>query len=293
MEKAKVKKATVKEALPVKTSEEPAVSPSKPAVVSSTPKVEKAEEDIVYNEKPPRIPEKVEKVTIGKPKDKVTTTSAPPPPPVAISHAKFDELLSQYVSAGKVDYKGIKSKVAKLDEYLAQLENTDVTSLGKKEKLAFWINAYNAFTIKKIVDNYPLASITDLDGGKPWDVKWIKLNNKTLSLNNIENDIIRPTFKEPRIHFAVNCAAKSCPPILNKAWTAANLESNFEKQTLAFINDSSYNDIKADSPKVSKIFEWYAADFGDLISYLNKYSKTKISSSAKVEYMEYDWKLNN
>lgn len=281
----------------VKTSVSNSVSEpiSAPSTSMSTQVKEKAKEEIVYYEKEPRIAEKVEQVKIGKTKKETkTSTSTPPPPPVAISHTKFEALLSKYVSAaGKVNYKGIKSEATKLDEYLTQLENTDVPSLSKKEKLAFWINAYNAFTVKKIVDNLPVASITDLDGGKPWDVKWIKLNNKTLSLNNIENDIIRPTFKEPRIHFAVNCAAKSCPPLLAQAWTASNLESNFEKQTLAFINNGSYNQINADNPKVSKIFEWYAVDFGDLISFINKYSTVKINKSATVGYSDYDWALNN
>ena len=121
----------------------------------------------------------------------------------------------------------------------------------------------------------------------------LKLGSKTLSLNDIENEIIRPTFKEPRIHFAVNCAAKSCPPLLNKAWTASNLEANLEKQTKAFINNSKYNTISSGSAQVSKIFEWYAVDFGDLRTYLNKYSNTKLSSSASINFAEYDWQLNN
>ena len=90
--------------------------------------------------------------------------------------------------------------------------------LGQK-KMAYWINVYNAFTIKMIVDNYPVSSITKLHGGKPWDVKWIELGEKKYSLNEIEHNILRPQFKDARIHFAVNCAAQSCPPILNKAWT--------------------------------------------------------------------------
>ena len=145
---------------------------------------------------------------------------------------------------------------------------------------------------KLILDNYPTSSITKLKGGKPWDVKWIKLGSKTYSLNNIENDIIRPEFKEARIHFAVNCAAASCPPLLNQAWTPSNLEANFEKQAKAFVNNSAYNKISASKVQVSKIFEWYAGDFGDLIAYLNKYSTTKINKSAKVSYLEYDWALN-
>ncbi len=158
--------------------------------------------------------------------------------------------------------------------------------------MAFWINAYNAFTVKLIVDNYPISSIMKLDNGKVWDRKWINIGGKTYSLNNIENDILRPQFKDPRIHFAVNCAAKSCPPLLNRAWTAANLESNFEKQARAFINNPEFNKISAKEVEVSKIFDWYASDFGNLIDYLNKYSSTKINANAKVKFREYDWALN-
>ena len=210
-----------------------------------------------------------------------------------IDHSSWDALLSKYVNAsGKVNYKGLKSDIEVLNSYLEMLKNVDVGNLKRNEKLAFWINAYNAFTVKKIVDNYPISSITKLDGGKPWDVKWIKLDGRTLSLNNIENDIIRPEFNEPRIHFAVNCAAKSCPPLLNKAWTGSNLEKYLEIQAAAFINSSRYNDIKSNQINVSKIFEWYGGDFGGLIDYLNKYSKTTIKPNASISYKEYDWALN-
>lgn len=209
------------------------------------------------------------------------------------THSLFDELLKTYVdNQGNVDYVGLISEKSKLQEYLDKLSSLSINGLNRNEKLAFWINAYNAFTIKLITDNYPVSKITELENGKPWDKKWINLDGKTLSLNQIENDIIRPQFKEPRIHFAVNCAAKSCPPLLNKAWTASNLEQNFERQTKAFINNAIYNTIASGKIVLSKIFEWYADDFGNLIAFLNKYSDTQISSSASIDYAEYNWKLN-
>lgn len=226
--------------------------------------------------------------TIADPIDKKTT--------VAIDHSAFNALLSAHVSnAGLVDYAAIKSKVATLDNYLGYLsQNVPSSSASKNERLAFWINAYNANTIKLIVDNYPVASIMDLYGGKAFDQKWIKMGGETLSLNDIENNKIRAKFNEPRIHFAVNCAAMSCPPILNKAWTAANVQSNLDARATAFINNSVYNKISAGSVQISKIFEWYAKDFPtDIVSYLNKYSKTTINNSAKVGYIEYDWALNS
>jgi hypothetical protein len=215
--------------------------------------------------------------------------------PLAFDHSAFDSLLKTYVSStGKVNYEGFKKDKTKLDAYLETLKNNaPQSSWSKDEQLAYWINTYNAFTIKLIVDNYPLKSIQDLHGGKPWDVKWIKIGTKTYALNGIENDIIRPQFKEPRIHFAINCAAKSCPPLLNKAWTAQNLNANLEQQTKSFINNTKFNQITATEVKVSKIFDWYGSDFSNLIAYLNKYSSVKIDAKAKISYLEYNWALNN
>lgn len=210
------------------------------------------------------------------------------------SHDQWNELLQKYVSTdGKVNYAGFKKDMPALESYLGGLTRNPVQDdWSRNEKMAYWINAYNAFTVKLIVDNYPVASITKLHNGKPWDVKWIQLGSKTYSLNNIENDILRPKFKDARIHFAVNCAAVSCPPLLNRAWTADKLNQYFEQQAKAFINNPKYNKINANSVEISKIFDWYGGDFGNIIDYLNQYSTTKINSDATVKYMEYDWDLN-
>lgn len=209
-------------------------------------------------------------------------------------HGIWNELLQEHVSAsGKVNYNGFRSDKEQLQVYLDKLANNPVAAdWTKNEKLAYWINAYNAFTIKLIIDNYPVKSITDLHQGKPWDVKWIKLGNNTYSLNQIENEIIRPQFQEPRIHFAVNCAARSCPPLLNRAFTPDQLDSQLTLQTKAFINNSNFNSLRTKSVEVSKIFEWYADDFGDLIAFLNKYSETRVQAKAQISYKEYNWALN-
>ena len=222
------------------------------------------------------------------------TVEEAPTKAAAFSHQAFDDLLRKHVSStGKVNYKGFKADKAKLDGYLKMLEAQPVeSSWSNNKKLAYWINAYNAYTIDMVADNYPISSITDLEGGKPWDKAFIKLNGKTLSLNNIENDIIRPTFKDGRIHFAVNCAAKSCPPILNKAWTESNIQGQLDKQTRSFINNSKYNTISAGSASISKIFEWYAVDFGNLSDYLAKYSTAGVTGATQISYNEYDWSLN-
>ena len=288
------------EALPVNATD-PAPAKREAALASAKPVSTKKE----VNSGNPETPEKVEPEAASPPAGKVTfqnqvitdnvivedkKPAAPQPP----SHDAWDKLLQQYVSAaGKVNYAGFKKDRSKLEAYLDILQkNAPQSEWSRPEKMAFWINVYNAFTVELIVDNYPVSSIMKLDGGKPWDRKWIDIGGKNYSLNNIENDILRPQFKDARIHFAVNCAAKSCPPLLNRAWTAANLEDNFEKQARAFINNPNFNKISEKEVEASKIFEWYASDFGNLAEFLNKYSATKINANAKVKYREYDWALN-
>jgi len=280
---APVRQLSQKEEAPVSSpsaSTENAAPKSEEPSTSGTaiPKIEKA------------VPEVNEPVAAPKTAPS-SQKSAPASPP---NHEAWDKLLRQYVSAaGKVNYAGLKKDGAKLDAYLKMLsENSPQASWSRGEKMAFWINAYNANTVKLIVDNYPVSSITKLHGGNPWKVEWVKIGGKTYSLDFIENGILRPQFKDARIHFAVNCAAKSCPPLLNRAWTASTLESNFQSRAKAFINNPAFNKIGAKEVQVSKIFEWYAADFGNLISFLNKYSATQIKPNTTVKYLEYNWALN-
>ena len=235
-----------------------------------------------------------ERKTVQDAKVQSPATDATPAPQGAPAHDAWNSLLTQYVDDnGKVNYRGLKSNVSKLDAYLETLKNNPPqASWSRNEKMAYWINAYNAFTVKKIVSNYPLNSIRDLSGGKVWDDKWINIGDKSYSLNEIENGILRPTYKDARIHFAVNCAAKSCPPLYNRAFTAGNLERNLDKLTDDFINDPAFNTISAGSVKVSKIFDWYKDDFGNLTDYLNEYADTKINADAQIGYTDYDWGLN-
>lgn len=212
----------------------------------------------------------------------------------APTHAGFDTLLQQFVSNdGKVNYKGLLQQKVALDAYCQMLSDNPVQDdWSKSEKMAYWINAYNAFTLKLIVDHYPTTSILNFDNGKTWDVKRIRLGSRKYSLNQIENDILRPEFKDARIHFAINCAARSCPPLWNRAYTAENLETALETRTRAFINDLKYNTLTASSARVSKIFEWYSADFGDLRAFLNQYAEQEISKTAAIKFQEYNWSLN-
>ena len=210
-------------------------------------------------------------------------------------HMVLDKLLQKHVSAnGKVNYEGILSDKGQLTAYLQGLSgHPPKDDWSRPQKLAYWINAYNAFTIELILAHYPVKSIQDIAGGKPWDKKWIELGGTTYSLNQIENDVIRPQFNEPRIHFAVNCAAKSCPPLANQAYTPNNLEMLLEKQTKSFISNPAFNIIGKDKMVISKIFDWYGVDFANLVAFINKYSSEQVVSVANISYMDYDWALNN
>ena len=220
--------------------------------------------------------------------------------PVAIdvpsypNHRQFGQLLESFVSTdGKVNYAGFLLESASLELYLTQLKNNPPDEKWpRNEQLAFWINAYNAFTIRLILDNHPVESILDIEKGNPWDKKWIQIGERSYSLNQIENEVIRPQFMEPRIHFAINCAAVSCPPLGNRAFTSKNLNQLLEKQTHAFVNHSAFNQISKDSLVLSKIFEWYNSDFPDLISFLNQYVKDKIGPDADIRFLDYNWALN-
>jgi len=294
------KVAPIKEA--IKKEIEKVVEPVKTKIEQTEPTKEMPAAEKVVVEKIIEIPKvEIPAKEIVKAEEPKVVTPAPAPKkeavkaePKAFSHAAWNTLAQKHISsAGKVNYKGFKADIAAFDGYLKSLADNPVqSSWSRNEKMAYWINAYNAFTIKLVVNNYPVKSIMDLDGGKPWDKKWIKLGVKTYSLNNIEHDILRPTYKDARIHFAVNCAAKSCPPVWNKAWTAANLNGQLEKSAKSFINNSKYNSVGGSNAIISKIFEWYAVDFGNIIDYLNKYANTKVVAGTTVKYQEYNWALN-
>ena len=221
------------------------------------------------------------------------------------SHQLWDQLVKAHVKAnGLVDYKGFIREKPKLESYLKLLsENApDRSKWSKNEQLAYWINAYNAYTVKLIVDFYPTKSIRDL-GPKlkiplikdVWHYKFFKIAGVDMSLDEVEHGILRKEFDEPRIHFAINCASISCPPLLNEAFVAEKLEAQLTKVSIAFINDPVRNKLGTQSVQLSSIFSWFTSDFtkkGTLIEFLNKYSKVKISPNAKISFLDYNWNLN-
>ena len=223
----------------------------------------------------------------------------------APDHKLWDELLKKYINnEGFVDYKGMISEKPKLEAYLDILSNNAPNdSWSKNEKLAYWINVYNAFTVKLIVDNYPLESIKDLNPSISlptvntiWAKDWFKIGGEDFSLDRVEHKILRKDFEEPRIHFAVNCASYSCPVLRPEAFTAAKVDQQLEEQAISFINDPKRNQITKDRVDISKIFSWFGGDFNNgqtLIQFLNKYSKVKINENAKAKFMDYGWSLND
>lgn len=221
------------------------------------------------------------------------------------SHEIFDGLLKKYVGTdGKVNYKGFIADKEIFQKYLDKLsvQAPDRSSWSREEQLAYWINAYNAFTIKLIIDNYPVSSIQDL---KPtpniplvntvWHLKFFQIGGEDASLDEIEHKILRKEFEEPRIHFAINCASFSCPALLNEAFTPEKLEVQLNKVAVGFINDPKQNKIESDKIEISKIFSWFKGDFTkneSLIEYLNRYARVKINPNAKISHLPYDWSLN-
>jgi len=209
-------------------------------------------------------------------------------------HEDWDKLLRKHVNTdGVVSYEKFKADKALLDAYLVKLQkNAPQSNWSREDKIAYWINLYNAFTIQIVLEKYPVASIMDIDGGKVWQTRKINVGGQDYSLDAIEKTVLIKDLQEVRVHFAVNCAAASCPPLLNAAYTPKELESQLDDRTRSFINNSRYNKISAIALEVSQIFQWYAADFGDVKAFIAKYSITKLPMFGGIKYKTYDWKLN-
>ncbi len=221
------------------------------------------------------------------------------------SHQAWTKILAKHVRPnGLVDYKGFISDKSELNAYANYLsENPPAEAWNDNEKIAYWINAYNVFTVKLIVDNYPVESIKDLNPTisiptvrSVWTKEWFQIGGEDFSLDRIEHKILRKDFQEPRIHFAVNCASMSCPVLRAEAYTAEKLDVQLDEQTRIFLNDRSRNKISSQQVEISKIFSWFEGDFKEgqsLIQFLNKYTEVQIGGNAKVRYMDYDWNLND
>lgn len=222
------------------------------------------------------------------------------------SHSLFNKLLVKNVTNnGHVNYKGFAKDSLEFNQYLKTLSTNppNEKTWTREEQMAYWINAYNAFTIKLITRFYPLKSIKDIGSSiqipfvnTPWDMKFITIGKEKMDLNNIEHGILRKKFDDPRIHMVLVCASKSCPVLLNEAYDPRRLVEQLRKQTKTFLEDPSRNKIAKDQAQLSMIFKWYAMDFnnqgGSVRDFINLYSTKKINSETKISYLDYDWNLN-
>ncbi len=206
----------------------------------------------------------------------------------------WEALLSKHVDGdGNVDYRALQKNPAGLTAYLDFLATHPPSQDSQQaDSLAYFINLYNAATLQLIVSNYPLKSIRDIDS--PWSKPVVRVGNKKFSLEEVEHDILRG-MNEPRIHFAINCASRSCPPLYRKPFKPELLEKQLEAVTSAFINAPSLNRINPNQLVLSRIFDWYKEDFGGdsgVRKFIQRYTAIPIAKDATVEYLEYDWKLN-
>lgn len=218
------------------------------------------------------------------------------------SYKNYGLILNDHVSSGRVDYGKLKTNSAGLDLVLVEFEGVtkaQFDSWNKDKQLAFLINLYNAATLDLVADNYPLKSIKDI--GSPWDKKVVNLHGNTISLNELEHEVIRKNYKEPRIHFALVCAAKGCPILISDAYVGGKLESQLDAVTKNFLTAGDKNKIDDANHVivVSSIFDWFAGDFeaqsGSVVAFLAPYYSRNPEDlkTYQIKYTDYDWTLND
>ncbi len=235
---------------------------------------------------------------------------------VAIDHAQWTKLLSTHVEPSKdgvnrVHYANFKRDGHQaLKTYIKSLESVDVAALARAEQMAFWANLYNAKTIDVVLDAYPIKSIKDISlggglvaavTGGPWKAKVVKVGLYDLSLDDIEHGILRPVFKDPRIHYAVNCASIGCPNLMREAFTGAKLEAQLDAGAGAFINNPRAFTIAGKEITASSIYNWFVADFGGddagVLAHARKYAepalKQQLEGMTEISSYDYDWTLND
>lgn len=228
---------------------------------------------------------------------------------ITVDHAALDDFLKQYRSekdgVALLDYGGVDDgDAAALRGYIARLAATAVDELNRDEQRAFWINAYNALTINVILEHYPVDSIRDISSGflsfGPWDEKLFAVGGERVSLNDIEHRILRPIWKDARLHYAVNCASVGCPNLAAVAYTAANSERLLDAGARAYVNHPRGAVVHDGRLRVSSIYDWFKADFGGddagVIRHLKQYAEAPLRAAldgvTAVADDDYDWSLN-
>ncbi len=225
------------------------------------------------------------------------------------THGLYGGILKSYVQHGLVDYKALKENRRALDEYLNQvaaIKVSDFQTWSHNDQLAFLLNTYNAQTLQLIIDHYPAESIKKLNGSvsNPWRSPVVELFGKSVTLDDVEHEMIRKNFKEPRIHFVLVCGANGCPPLRSEPYQGNLLEKQLENQTKVFLSDPSKNRIDLDNQtlSLSPIFKWYKKDFmeesGSIQDFVQPYflggeNTHGALSEFKIKYTKYDWSLND
>ncbi|UTW55909.1 DUF547 domain-containing protein [Kordiimonas sp. SCSIO 12610] len=228
-----------------------------------------------------------------------------------VDHSVWDRILQKYIQTTDAglnlfDYGGVSAEDKEaLENYLDALSDIKVTDLNREEQRAYWINAYNAITVNLVIDEYPVSSIRKINGGLfnlgPWKDDIFVVEDKDITLDNIEHGILRPIWNDPRTHYSVNCASYGCPNLVNRAWTAENMEHLLEESARIFINsDRGIQKISGNRIEVSSIYSWFKDDFGgddkSVIEHLKKYAegdkKAKLEKVNRISDHDYDWNLN-
>ena len=231
----------------------------------------------------------------------------------SIDHSAWQGILDTYLTShpsgiNRFDYAALKANAedaAKLAGYLTSLQELDPRHYSRQEQQAYWINFYNALTVRVVADAYPVDSIRDIYQGwlplGPWDDVHAEVAGMPLTLNNIEHGILRPIWRDPRIHYAVNCASHGCPNLSPTVYTAANTEALLEAGARAYINHPrGASFVDDDFLLISSIYEWYVEDFGGtektVIDHLVQYAEEELAArlktfSGSIDYA-YDWNLN-
>ncbi len=230
-----------------------------------------------------------------------------------LDHSAWTRFLSRYVTArpdgiNVVDYGGVsRADKSALADYIDALAAVRVSELNRKEQFAYWVNLYNALTVIVVLDAYPVESIRDIDispglfSNGPWGKKLVSVEGEKVSLDDIEHKILRPIWKDPRIHYAVNCASIGCPNLQLEAFTADNSEAFLNAGAVAYINHPRGAEVVRGKLVVSSIYDWFEDDFGGndagVIAHLNQYAKPDLKQAlrgvSRVNDDRYDWDLNS
>ena len=245
------------------------------------------------------------KALVGPPARQLAEAYAEETGGPSVDHSLWAALLEAHVDAdGWVDYAALGDDVERLDRYLEAVAAAPFAELGRNEKLALLLNAYNAFTVKLILERYPLDSIKDIPAARRWDDRRWRVGSRLLSLNELEHEEIRPKFREPRIHFALGCAAAGCPPLARQAFAADRLDEQLDEQTRYVHEHATWLrfDPQADTVYLTELYSWYGGDFeqvaGSVVEYAARYSpELRRALDAGREpadrWLPYDWSLND